>query len=173
MRIKYFFLFLLALLLTFFLDGQLTFLFSSLTGFRMVLASHLLLLVIFYASFSSKSVLFYVLLSSLGLFYDGHYLLHWGLVTFLLPFFFFVLRFFRGFLLKGWWQRLLGFLGLVICFEVLLYGLARLAGLTSFPTRSFLTAQLLPVSLINLAYMLAFSRGVETFLGLRQIKNEL
>lgn len=173
MKIKQGIFFLLALFTTFFLDEQLTFFLSGFTGFRVTLASHLLLLVIFYGSFEVGSILTYALLFLTGLFYDSHYVLTLGPVTILLPLFFFLLRLSGNFLTKGWWQRLLGFLFLVISFEVLLYGLARLVGLTSYPVKSFLTAQLLPTILVNLAYMLGFSRGVERVLGLRQITNEL
>ena len=173
MKIKQGIFFLLALFTTFFLDEQLTFFFSGFTGFRVTLASHLLLLVIFYGSFEFGSVLTYALLFLTGLFYDSHYVLTLGLVSLLLPLFFFLLRLSGNVLTKGWWQRLFAFLCLLICFEVLLYGLARLVGLTSYPFRNFLTAQLLPTILINLAYMLGFSRAVERVLGLRQITNEL
>lgn len=173
MRIKECLFLLIAFFVTFFLDGQLTFFLSGLGGFRLTFSSHLFLLMVFYGSLELGTVLIYTLLLLFGLFYDSHYLLILGPATIILPLLVCFLRFFTGFLNRDWGQRLLGFLFLVISFEVLLYGLARLVGLTSYPVRSFLTAQLLPTILINLAYMLGFSRAVERVLGLRQITNEL
>lgn len=156
-----------ALFVSFFIDGQLTTMLTLWFGGQWVFASHLFLLVICYWSFESRSVLTYAVFCVLGLFYDSHYLMTLGPVTALLPVLLFLLRLFTPFLMKGWWQRCLGFFCLVVGFEVSVYGLAHLMGLTSYPVLAFLTAQLLPTSLLNLTYGLMFIRRLDLYLGFR------
>lgn len=150
---KRFFL-LFGLLFLFFLDGQLSFWFSSLMAFRFFVSSQLLLICLFFLSLLSRGPLTYLGLACLGLFYDSHYFLHLGLTSFLFPMVFFLLAISRATLLRWIWGRVMTLLCLLWLFPVALYGFGLIYGLTNYPVHDFLYHQLLPTGLLNSLYLL-------------------
>lgn len=165
------------LFLIFFLDGQLSFFLSSLSGFQWLLVSQLLLVGIFYLSVLGHDLVTYVMLVVLGLFYDQHYILGLGLATFLFPLSYALLSWTRRLWLKGFWDRAFVLFCFHLLFPICLYGLGRVYQLTVTGFEHFLQRQLFGTLIFNSVITLLVMTYVEAQLfsekDFRQISTEL
>lgn len=159
------FILMLTLLLTFFLDHQLANFFSNLTGYQLIFSSYLMIICLFYAGISTRQFWYYPFLVSLGIFYDAHYFGVLGLSVWLLPICLYLFRLFRHQMLAGRLERFLFLMCLLFTFSLLLYFLAYLYGMTTYPITYFITYNLAPSLLLNALYLLLLQKWLDkTFL---------
>lgn len=144
----------LGLLSAFFLDSQLSYLLSNLTGYHLVFTSYLFLILLSYIGLSTRTIFFYPLLIVLGIFYDAQYLGALGLSVWLLPCCLYLYRLFRSLVLVGRLERFLFLMVLIFTFSTSLYGIAYLYGLTVYPFYLFVTYNLAPSLALNALYYL-------------------
>lgn len=159
--VKRSFFILLALLLTFFLDDQLSFYLSNAFSYRLILSSHLLLIMLMYAGVSLKGWWPYPFLVVLGIFYDAHYFSALGLSVWLFPACFYLFRKFANHMLGGRLERFLFLLCLLFTFSMATYGLALVYGLTTYPVTYFVTYDLAPSLLLNALYLLLLQKRLD------------
>lgn len=144
---KYFLLFLLFLLIL--IDGQLSYLMSSIFSYHVTISSHLLLLAIinFYHDRNKHFVLFSALI--LGILYDIYYLNRIGLVVFLLP----VLIIFTNKITKSIFasnfQTLTYYIIILFLFEVVGESAAVLLGMTTLSIANFIAYSFAPTLIFN------------------------
>ncbi|MGT2896715.1 rod shape-determining protein MreD [Streptococcus entericus] len=167
----------LIMLVTFFLDGQISFFLSGLTDFRWLVTSQFLLISIFYISILWRDLFSYLSLVLLGLFYDQHYLLTIGLATVLFPLVYFILSITRRYWLKGKWDRAFALVLLQVLFPVGLYWLGYFYQLTTVTFSEFFNRQMPGTILFNGVTLFFFFRYLEPVLfrgvDFRQISTEL
>lgn len=155
------FLLLLALVLAFFMDDQLSFYISQAFSYRLVLSSHLLLIILMYAGVSLQGLWLYPFLVILGIFYDAHYFSALGLSVWLFPACLYLFRLFRLHMLGGRLERFLFLLCLLFTFSMATYGLAYLYGLTHYPVTYFVTYDLAPSLVLNALYLLLLQKQLD------------
>ena len=151
---KYFLLFLLFLLML--IDGQLSYLMSSIFSYHVTISSHLLLLAIinFYHDRNKHFVLFSALI--LGILYDIYYLNRIGLVVFLLP----VLIIFTNKITKSIFasnfQTLTYYIIILFLFEVVGESAAVLLGMTTLSIANFIAYSFAPTLIFTVLLYLIF-----------------
>ena len=153
---KYFLLFLLFLLML--IDGQLSYLMSSIFSYHVTISSHLLLLAIinFYHDRNKHFVLFSALI--LGILYDIYYLNRIGLVVFLLP----VLIIFTNKITKSIFasnfQTLTYYIIILFLFEIVGESAAVLLGMTTLSIANFIAYSFAPTLIFNVLLYLIFQK---------------
>ena len=131
------------------IDGQLSYLMSSIFSYHVTISSHLLLLAIinFYHDRNKHFVLFSALI--LGILYDIYYLNRIGLVVFLLP----VLIIFTNKITKSIFasnfQTLTYYIIILFLFEVVGESAAVLLGMTTLSIANFIAYSFAPTLIFN------------------------
>ena len=140
------------------IDGQLSYLMSSIFSYHVTISSHLLLLAIinFYHDRIKHFVLFIALI--LGILYDIYYLNRIGLVVFLLP----VLIIFTNKITKSIFasnfQTLTYYIIILFLFEVVGESAAVLLGMTTLSIANFIAYSFAPTLIFNVLLYLIFQK---------------
>ena len=140
------------------IDGQLSYLMSSIFSYHVTISSHLLLLAIinFYHDRNKHFVLFSALI--LGILYDIYYLNRIGLVVFLLP----VLIIFTNKITKSIFasnfQTLTYYIIILFLFEIVGESAAVLLGMTTLSIANFIAYSFAPTLIFNVLLYLIFQK---------------
>lgn len=151
------------LLLTFFLDAQLGYLFSAWTGYQLVFSSQLFLLVLAQLALATTSFFYYPYLILLGIFYDAFYLGQLGLTVWLFPLTVYGFRLVRPLISDRPLERFLYSICWLFVYSLLLYGLGWGLGLTRYPITYFITFNLAPSLGLNALYLGLLEWGRQHF----------
>lgn len=153
---RYFLLFTLLLLML--IDGQISYLMSSVFTYHVTISSHLLLLAIIY--FYHNQTKYFTIFSSLflGGLYDIYYLNRIGIVVILLPFLVIITNSITKTIFSSNFQTLTFFIIVLFMFEIVGDVCAVLLGMTTLTIANFIAYGFAPTLIFNILLYLIFQK---------------
>ncbi|MGT2926147.1 rod shape-determining protein MreD [Streptococcus cuniculipharyngis] len=138
------------------IDGQVSYLLSDFLGENSRINSHLILLALLCHLQEDDSPYLYWLYFMLGLIFDLYYVNMFGMASLIFPCLIFLIRKMGYDKEVKFFQGLMVFIIMNFVFEIMIYGLASLYQLTTYPFLLFITYNLAPTLLYNIFLYLIF-----------------
>ena len=140
------------------IDGQLSYLLSSIFSYHLMISSHLFLLGLLYFYHEKDNI--FILLSSmvLGIIFDVYYLNIIGIMLVLLPIIVFIISRVSKSFFFGIFQTLVFYIIILFLFEIIGFVLSYLIGMTTMSLPQFITYSFAPTLIYNFLMYLIVHR---------------
>lgn len=140
------------------IDGQLSFLASSIFSYHLMISSHLLLLAVLYFYHDKHKYFMFISSLVLGGIFDIYYLNRIGLVIFLLPILvIFTSKISKSFFMRNF-QTLIFYIIILFLFEIVGESAAVLLGMTTLSIANFIAYSFAPTLIFNVLLYLIFQK---------------